>query len=64
MTATTKQISYALSLLGKAGYSTRYMDARYKDLGATMRQRSGAVSDWLAQMNRAEISALIDTLKG
>ena len=61
-TATPKQISYALSLLGNAGYSTRYMDSSFKTLGATMRERSGLVSDWLANMPRREISALIDTL--
>lgn len=61
--ATDKQIGYALSLLGKAGFSTRYMDRRFSELGATMRQRSGKVSDWLASMDRHEISSLIDTLK-
>ena len=61
-TATPKQISYALSLLGNAGYSTRYMDSSFKKLGATMRERSGLVSDWLANMPRREISSLIDTL--
>jgi hypothetical protein len=61
--ATAKQVEYALSLLARAGYDTRYMSARYKDLGATMRQRSGSVRDWLAAMERPEISALIDRLK-
>lgn len=37
-----KQVRYALHLLDKAGYSTRFMDARFKNLGATMRQRSGS----------------------
>lgn len=63
MNATEKQINYALSLLAKAGYSTRYMNASFKELGASMRERSGLVKDWLANMNRAEISALIDRLK-
>jgi hypothetical protein len=63
MKATEKQVSYALALLEQAGYSTRYMNASFKDLGASMRQRSGTVTDWLAAMNRAEISRLIDTLK-
>lgn len=61
-TATTKQISYAMALLGKAGYSTRYMDRTFADLGATMRQRSGLVSDWLANMTRSDISTLITKL--
>lgn len=63
MNATEKQISYALALLGKAGYSTRYMNASFKELGASMRERSGSVRDWLANMTKAEVSALIDRLK-
>lgn len=62
MKATDKQISFALSLLNKAGYSTRFMDASFKAFGATMRERSGKVSDWLANMNKGEISSLIDSL--
>ena len=61
-TATAKQVSYALALLDKAGYSTRYMDRRFADLGATMRQRSGSVEGWLSSMTRAEASRLISTL--
>lgn len=61
--ATDKQIAYALSLLRRAGYNDRYMDRHFSELGATMRERSGLVSDWLAQMTRSEISSLIDTLK-
>lgn len=61
--ATEKQINYALSLLAKRGYSTRYMNASFKALGATMRQRSGSVDDWLRGMNRVEISSLIDELR-
>lgn len=62
MNATTKQINYALSLLRKNGYSTRYMDASFKELGATMRQRSGSVEGWLANMTKADISWLISEL--
>lgn len=62
-TATDKQVSYALSLLDKAGYSTRYMDASFKRLGAGMRQRSGSVEGWLRSMTKSECSALIDTLR-
>lgn len=61
--ATAKQVGYAMSLLGKAGYSTRYMDAGFKALGASMRERSGTVQGWLEKLNKAEISALIDKLK-
>ncbi len=63
MEATQKQINYALALLKAAGYDTRYMNASYSRLGATMRQRSGSVTNWLADMNRADISKLIDRLK-
>lgn len=61
--ATEKQVSYALSLLHKAGYSTEYMSARFKALGATMRERSGGVRVWLEDMPSSRISELIDTLK-
>jgi hypothetical protein len=64
MNATEKQISYALALLDKKGYDTRYMSAKFKELGATMRERSlGSVSEWLSQMTKVEISKLIDKLK-
>lgn len=60
---TEKQIDYALALLDKAGYSTRFMNSSFKSLGASMRQRSGTVRDWLRGMEKTQISALIDTLK-
>lgn len=62
--ATDKQINFALVLLDKAGYDTRYMGSEYKRLGATMAQRKGLVEDWLAGMTKAEISRVIDQLKG
>lgn len=62
MAATEKQVRYALVLLGKAGYETRYMDARFKALGATMRERRGSVEAWLRAMDVGSISALIDRL--
>lgn len=62
-TATSKQIDYALSLLDRKGFSVRYMDKSFARLGATMRQRSGTVHDWLAGMSKQEISKLIDSLK-
>lgn len=63
MTATDKQVRYALFLLGKSGFSTRYMNAEFKKLGAGMSARSGQVSDWLRGLNSYEISQLIDKLK-
>ena len=62
MKATPKQVSYLMDLLAKAGYSTRYMDASFQRLGATMRERSGSVSDWLASRTIAEASSLIANL--
>lgn len=63
MEATDKQRRYALFLIGKAGFNTVYMDSKFKDLGATMHQRSGRVSDWIGGMNSAQCSELIDKLK-
>lgn len=63
MRPSDKQIKYALYLLGKCGYSTRFMNAQFKELGATMRQRSGSVDAWLFGMSSAEISDLIGQLK-
>ena len=63
MNATPKQVAYAMSLLGKAGYSTRYMDSSFKALGATMRQRSGTVESWLSKMPSWQISSLITKLQ-
>ncbi len=61
--ASDKQVRYLMHLLSKAGYSTRYMDARFKSLGATMKERSGSVEDWLRSRSSADASALIDRLK-
>ena len=60
--ATEKQISYATFLLGKNGYDTTYMDKSYSNLGATMKERSGKVSTWLSNMDKARISDLIGGL--
>lgn len=59
-----KQINYTLHLLNRAGYSTKYMDASFKQLGATMRERSGLVKHWLEGLSSPKISELIDHLKG
>jgi len=61
--ATQKQGHYAMMLLEKAGYSTRYMNAGFKALGARMRERSGRVEDWLRGLSIGEMSTLIDRLK-
>jgi hypothetical protein len=34
--AAEKQINYAMALLAEAGYSTRWMNAQYKTLGAAL----------------------------
>lgn len=61
---TDKQVNYAMYLLSKAGYSTRYMDSSFKSLGATMRERSGTVDSWLRSMSSGDISRLISRLSG
>lgn len=63
MPATEKQISYALFLLDKTGYGSRWMNARFKELGATMRERSGRVEDWVRGRSSRELSKIIDMLK-
>ena len=63
MKATTKQIGYALMLLSRAGYPTRFMSAQFKQLGVTSAKRSGSVEWWLSDVNVAQISKLIDELK-
>jgi hypothetical protein len=60
--ATEKQVRYALILLGKAGYSTRFMDSKFKPW-TTMKERSGTVQGWLASMDAGRISGIIDELK-
>jgi len=61
--ATEKQVSYALALMRRAGFRVDWMSSEHKALGASMRERSGRVVDWLASMDRQRISALIDDLK-
>ena len=60
--ATEKQVRYILHLLDKNGYSVRYMDKAFKELGAKMNERSGLVEDWVASRNTAEASNLIKQL--
>jgi len=61
--ATEKQVRYVMFLLGQKGYSTRFMDSSFKELGATMRERSGSVESWVRGLDFARVSNLIDTLK-
>ena len=62
--ATNKQFGYAVLLLRQAGYSIERMDsATFAELGATMRERSGRVENWLKGMSAAKASRLIQRLK-
>jgi hypothetical protein len=63
-TATGQQIRCALHLLGKKGYSTRYMDTTFKSLGATDEECHGSVENWLASLTNVKISNLISQLGG
>ena len=60
--ATEKQIGYAMYLLDKNGYSTKYMDKDFAKLGATMRERSGTVESWLSEKSNSELSSIIRQL--
>ena len=62
--ATQKQVNYIMVLLSKAGYSTRFMNAEFKKLGASMKERSGSVESWVKNMDAGTASALIEQLKG
>jgi hypothetical protein len=61
--ATEKQVNYILYLLAKAGYSTKWMNASFKDFGCTQRERRGKVSDWVSNLNSVEASNVITKLK-
>jgi len=63
MKATDKQVKYIFFLLKEKGYSVSWMNADFKKLGATMRERSGRVEEWVRNMNVAEASELIEKLK-
>jgi hypothetical protein len=60
---TDKQARYLMILLQQNGYSTNYMDAGFRRLGATMRERSGRVDSWVRNLGIARAAALIDQLK-
>ena len=62
--ATKRQVGDAVLLLRQAGYSNERMDsAAFAELGATMRERSGTVENWLKGMSAAKASRLIQRLK-
>lgn len=61
--ATERQARYLMLLLAQNGYSTRYMNAGFKRLGATMRERGGEVQDWVNSLDVGRASQLIDQLK-
>jgi len=61
--ATEKQVRYIMYLLSQRGYSTTWMNAEFKALGATMRERSGKVEAWVRDLDFGRASKLIDTLK-
>lgn len=59
---TDKQARYIMVLLSQKGFDTRYMDARYKALGARMRERSGTVEGWVNGLDIGRAGEVIDTL--
>ncbi|QQE12280.1 hypothetical protein JD969_02055 [Planctomycetota bacterium] len=63
MAASEKQVKYALSFLRGAGFSTDHMNSKFIELGASEEDCKGPVRDWLANMERSEITELIDLLK-
>jgi hypothetical protein len=63
MPATENQVKYALFLLAKCGYGDRWMNSGFKALGATMRERSGSVENWVRTRTVGELSRIIDQLR-
>lgn len=61
--ATSKQITFALALMRKKGVPCQWMCSTHKQFGASMRERSGRVEDWLKSMTKARISGLIEELQ-
>ena len=60
--ATPKQVNYVMMLLGRKGFSTKWMNASFADLGASMKERQGKVEDWVRSMDVGRASQLIDRL--
>jgi protein gp37 len=61
--ATLHQRHDAVVLLRRRGYSTRFMNAHFKKLGASKAEITGTVSQWLNSKSRVEMSELLDQLK-
>jgi hypothetical protein len=61
-TTTEKQTRYILLLLAQKGYSTQWMTSAFRPLGATMRERSGRVEDWVRSLGVGRASELIERL--
>ena len=62
--ATNGQLAYVILLLRQAGYSVERMDnTAFAELGATVRERTLTVEEWLKGMSAAKASRLIKRLK-
>ena len=61
--ATDKQVRYIMHLLYKNGYSVKFMDSKFKNLGVTMNQRRGTVEYWANSLSSGEASNIIEQLK-
>ena len=59
---TEKQVNYVMMLLSQKGYSTQWMNASFKALGASMRERQGKVEAWVRSMDVGRASRLINRL--
>ena len=60
--ASEKQKKYIIYLLGMAGYDTKWMHQKYKNLGVSMADRSGQVDNWLEKLDQVEASNVIQKL--
>jgi hypothetical protein len=63
MKPSDKQVRYILYLLSQNGYSTNWMNAQFKDLGATMKERTGKVEDWVRGLDQGRITMVIGRFK-
>ena len=57
-----KQKKYIIYLLGMAGYDTKFMHQKYKNLGVSMADSSGQVDNWLDKLDQVEASNVIQKL--
>ena len=59
------KINEALKMLrAKRAYGDGWMHSGFKTLGATMRERTGKVGDWVTSKSPAALDELITTLGG